>query len=224
MVGLVITALVVAAATFAVTFAVGRITKDPTTDQTYLALAAKTKEVEANTAENRKEAKHLTEQRDDLREQVVEQRKQAAEDKKLYRQYVGDAVAGKTALTVNSISPDVDPFYTFIGGEGLDKYYYPKITVKNTSGHVIFNASVDYNVVGTDGKVLVSDENAYVSNVVVYPGKTVVLEGMLKDAGFSGATIRPTSFSVTIPNPKYDNSTTTEKGQFGNDVRTVVIP
>ncbi|NMM97905.1 hypothetical protein [Bifidobacterium olomucense] len=224
MLGLVIAALVVAATTFAVTFAVGRVTKDPTTDQTYLALAAKTKEVEANTAENRKETKRLTEQRDDLREQVAEQRKHAAEDKKLYRQYVGDAAAGKTAITVESISPDVDPFYTYIGGEGLDKYYYPKFTVKNTSGHVIFNANVDYNVIGTDGKILVSDENAYVSNVVVYPGKTVVLEGMLKDAGFSGATIRPTSFSATVPDPKYDDATTTDKGQFGNDVKTVVIP
>ncbi|MBT1164447.1 hypothetical protein [Bifidobacterium felsineum] len=222
-VGLVAAIIAALAVTFAAAFVIGRATKDPTTDQTYIALARKTKKVKGETAENRKKTKDLTEQRDALRKKVVEQQKQLDEDKKLYQQYAADVQDGQPGLIVESISPDIDPWYTELGG-GFDLYYYPKFTVRNNTGHVMFGAYVDYQIIGKDGAVLDGDESASASNIVVYPGKTVVVEGMVKDAGFSGATIKPTKYEATIANTKYPNSTKGIDGQYADDVKAAVIP
>lgn len=215
--------IAVLAVTFAATFAIGRATKDPTTDQTYVALVEQTKKVESETAENRQKTKDLTEQRDDLRTQAVQQQKQLDETKKLYQQYAAEVQTDKPGLIVESISPDIDPWYTELGG-GFDLYYYPKITVRNNTGHVMYGAYVDYQIIGKDGTVLASDESAYASNVIVYPGKTVVVEDMLKDAGFSGATIKPTQYEATVSSSKNPDSTEGVKGQYTDDVKTTVIP
>ncbi|KFI92261.1 hypothetical protein BISA_0658 [Bifidobacterium saguini DSM 23967] len=222
-VGMIVAVIAAVTLTFGVAFAIGRATKDPTTDQTYLALAAQTKKVKGETAENRKKTKDLTEQRDDLRAKVVEQQKKLDEDKKLYQQYAADVQAGQPGLIVESISPDIDPWYTELGG-GFDLYYYPKITVRNNTGHVMYGAYVDYQIIGKDGTILDGDGHAYASNIVVYPGKTVVVDDMLKDAGFPGATIRPTKYEATIASPKYPNSTEGIDGQYTDDVKTAVIP
>ncbi|KAB7788350.1 hypothetical protein [Bifidobacterium cebidarum] len=222
-IGLVAAIIAVLAVTFAVTFVIGRVTKDPTTDQTYIALAQKTKKVKDETAENRKKTKDLTEQRDDLRARAVAQQKQLDEDKKLYQQYGADVQADKPGLIVESISPDIDPWYTELGG-GFDLYYYPKITVRNNTGHVMFGAYVHYQIIGKDGAVLDGDESAYASNVIVYPGKTVVVGDMLKDAGFSGATIKPTKYEASVSSTKNPDSAEGVDGQYADDVKTAVIP
>ncbi|PJM77279.1 hypothetical protein [Bifidobacterium felsineum] len=222
-VGMIVAVIAAVALAFGVAFAIGRATKDPTTDQTYLALAAQTKKVKGETAENRKKTKDLTEERDDLRKKVVEQQKQLDEDKKLYQQYAADVQAGQPGLIVESISPDIDPWYTELGG-GIDLYYYPRITIRNNTGHVMYSAYVDYQIIGKDGAVLDGDESAYASNIVVYPGKTVVVEDMVKDAGFSGATIKPTKFEASVTSTKYPDSTESIDGQYTEDVKTAVIP
>ncbi|MBT1175305.1 hypothetical protein JS530_07300 [Bifidobacterium sp. LC6] len=215
--------VVVALIVFAMTFAVGRLLKDPTTDQGYQAVASKVAKAQSETQTNRGKTKALTKQRDELRSQVKTEKQQSEKDLQLVQQYAAEPDSSKPDLILESISPDIDPLYTELGG-GIDLYYYPRFTVRNNTGHVMYGASLDYQVIGKDGGVVDGDESAYVSNVVIYPGKTVVLEDMLKDAGYSGDTIKPVKFSASVTNPKYPDSTQSVEGQYADDVKTVVIP
>lgn len=220
---LVIAVVVIAAVVFAGAFAAGRFTKDPTTDQSYKAVASQVAKTETQIKDNRNTAKELTKKRNELRDDLAKEKKQAEADRQVFEQYGGDTQAGKPALIVESISPDEDPLYAATGGS-IDRYYYPKFTVRNNTGHVLFGAIVKYAIIGSNGNVLYAEGNAYVSNVVIYPGKTVVAEDMVKDAGFSGATIKPVSFNATIADSKDTDSTQSVDAQYTDGVKTVTIP
>lgn len=220
---LIIGFIVIAAVVFAGAFAVGRVTKDPTTDQSYKEVASQITKTENQVKANRSTTKELTKKRNELREDLAEEKKQAEADRKVFEQYGGDTQAGKPALIVESISPDVDPLYAATGGS-IDLYYYPEFTVRNNTGHVLLGAVIKYTIIGSNGNVLDGDGNAYVSNVVVYPGKTVVAEDMVKDAGFSGATIKPVGFNATIADSKNPDPTKTIDAQYADDAKTVTIP
>ncbi|MBW3090161.1 hypothetical protein [Bifidobacterium miconisargentati] len=222
-----IAVIVAAVLVFAGAFAVGRSTENPTKDQAYLDVETKAAKIEEQVANNRKKTAELTTQRDDLREQAAKAEKQLENDKKAFGQYGGNTEVGAEPLTVESITLKPDTFYEEYGAQsGLAKYLYPEITVRNTSGHVIYDISLRMDIIGADGKVLKNDASAYVNYVVLYPGKTAVCEGMIEDEGFSGATLKPTGYYMSIPDTSGDGGSdkTTDSHEFGKDVKTVVIP
>ena len=223
----IIAAVLVAVVVFAAAFAVGRFTEDPTKSQGYLVVEEQAAKVEEQVAENRKKTEELTEQRDDLRKQAAKAQKEVEDNKKIFGELGGNTAAGAEPLTIESISEKPDTFYQQYGAaSGADKYYYPQITVRNTSGHVVYSISLRMDIVGQDGTVLESDATAYVSNIVLYPGKTAVCEGTIQDTGFSGATLKPTGYYLTIPDTSGSggsDGTTTESHEFGKDVKTAVI-
>ena len=219
--------VLVAVVVFAASFVVGRFTEDPTKSQGYLVVEAQAAKVEEQVAENRKKTEELTDQRDDLRKQAAKVKKEVEDNKKIFGELGGNTAAGAEPLTIESIGERPDTFYQQYGtASGADKYYYPQITVRNNSGHVVYSISLRIDIVGQDGTVLKSDASAYASNIVLYPGKTAVCEGTIQDTGFSGATLKPTGYYLTIPDTSGSggsDGTTTESHEFGKDVKTAVI-
>lgn len=214
-----------AALIFGGAFAIGRYTTDPLTNTLtnarYKQLTSSIAETKKQIANNKQATKKLTAQRDDLREEAKKAADDAAANKKSYDQYMPANGVADQPVSIESLNLVTDDLMTW----GADVYYNPQVTFRNTSGHIVYEASFRYDIIGSNGDTLEKDDSSYIGHVILYPGKTAVSKGSFKNKNYSGATVKLTGYYLTVydANSGSSHQKTTEY-QIDGKAPTAVIP
>ncbi|WP_163197287.1 hypothetical protein [Bifidobacterium platyrrhinorum] len=201
------------AAAYGGAYAIGRATADPRDTAAYHELARQVGDAKRSADSNRDTSKKLVSELKDLRRQEEQARRSNRSDEDAYRRYVPDDAAADGTLAMES----------FDVGQGItpgDPFMRPRIVLRNRTGHVVTDITVEYVIVGDDGAVLEDDVTEGASNIRVYPGRAVAVDDLTLTDGHDGALLKPVKYRYRTAQA---DSSYTEK-EFPADMPTKVIP